>query len=933
MPLETTPIQPLAAAPIQAPPMPSISNSFSPTTVALTKALGLAESGGKYNAPDNTGDNAHSHGAYQMTPGFLQEWAPKIGVQYRAGMKLTPQQQDEIAGNAVQTMATKGDPNHPHLGALTPAQIASAWNTGDPNAYLNPEYGKNNTYGSTANYVDKVSQLYNQEAAKNPKPITGDPKGQTANISNYGTTDWKTAIEGIGLGGIGLLLGQGANALKESLPTVGTLAGSRFGPVGAIVGSQAGQGLENLLGGSDKGGSGGGNQPPASSPGLVTPGGNNPNLDFSTQVQESSKASKLVQDAINESLGGTVANRNFSQSSNGKEAVNTAAQFGLIKPDENGFITYDQEKAKQVEGELGNALDSQIKAQDAPASVASVLNYGGRYIGSDRFATASDRQDAARVMQEEVAAQGVGNNGNLSLSQMREAQKQHYAAAKNGYRGGRTSAQILAHKALGDAYGRVIRDNLPDKEVYDRVKKMQQNLINTHEVGKRLQGRRAPKHVHPVWEAVLRRAALAAETYVGDVLGGPVGSVVGAVAGDYLNGKLNKHFSRNIFETKGMKAAMDVLEDTRPKEYEKILDALKKKGVKIPRDPDRRPNDMATLVKDVAKDMPQFQGKNKTITTKGLVQLPSKNTNAKQDDSSPTPAWADQEISQNTTPTQSARLVSDINYDHGVKGAQNISEMGNVAAGKVFQELYDHYMQLGDRENLNAIETLNKKYYSQGLTDNEQHSIDEEYRKISKAVTNNRTALQENMPVGGGGGAPGATLTPGEFSKAYGMNTQMVDEASDRLKNSTQLERLRDKKGVSSPFADLKPYQPPSQEGNGTTATPTSAGLIDLFKGMAKKQADMEGNVMSVDELLKGVTGDDRMSAIDEMMKHGSTRSAATEKLTSTELMDSIRRAGFTKPIQVRKRPDGSYEVIDGLNRLAIAKALGIENIPIKVVD
>lgn len=1066
MPPETTPMQPLAAASIPTPPKPSIAHSFLPSTVALTKAIGIAESGGKYSASDNTGDNANSHGAYQMTPGFLQQWAPKAGVQYQQGMKLTPQQQDEVAGNAVQTMMTTGDPNHPHLGKLTPAQVVSTWNTGNPDAYLDPEYGKNNTYGSTANYVDKVSQLYNKEAAKNPKPITGDSGvGQTANISNNNEAapDWKMALEGLGLGGLGWVIGQGASALRDSLPTVGALVGSRFGPAGSVIGSQAGQGLESLFGG---GSNNGGGQPPTGSGNMTTQPQEGNNEDFSQQVQQSSLSSKLVQDAINESLGGTVANRTFSQSSNGKAAVNTAAMFGLIKPDENGNLMYDEGKSKQVEGELGNALDKQIEAQDKKTSVASVLNYGGQYISNDRFSTAADRQDASKRMQEEVAARGVGNNGDMSLSDMRQAQKEHYQAAKNGYRGGRTSAQILAHKALGDAFGRVIRDNLPDAELYDRTKKMQHDLINAREVGKRLQGRRAPTHVHPIWEAVLRRAALAAETYVGDIVGGPLGGVVGAVAGDYMNGKLNKHFKQNIFESKGMKAAMDVLEDTKPKEYQKIIDSLKKRGVKIPRDPDRVPGSTMGKVKDVSKDLEQFkQGK-------GLV-----------------PPNVDTEINPKSPRGENVNANIDYQGDADLHPDKN-SAFSSEMMQNTFKRLSDWYEQTGDAENFGALKKVEKKWHQGNISRDELESINQEYQKMSLSnfSANNNNALRgltlgkqlPPKPLGeymGGNETqeassqqnphteqPGMVSNPhsplasfppkpvdtevnpqsprGETVQAnvdFNKNDQIIIPRASRqtdlqreIMNNT-FQKLKDwyKKTGNSSDADAvgkleehwqttgisvreadslqKEYEKmTSGEGLkmknaigenikknpslfiGREATPKQMAELGVNSDYAgnraysreqgplhhrsssfpefKKSKEEEGLISptkamnlpgkikirlasvknglidiidkqdsptaSVSELIWSIPDDDRLKAIDEMTRDGKSLIDATERITTTGLLKSMREKGFdpSQPIEVRKKPDGSYEVMDGLNRLAVARALGLKNIPIKVV-
>ena len=134
--------------PQQVQPTQSQGQSLDPSIVALTKAIGKTESKGKYNAP--SGDAGSPASAYQFTPGFIDKWGPSVlGSQYQKGnYNLTPAQQDQLAYGAIKTMGTTGDPGYAYLGKLTPAQIASAWNAGDPNAYQDPNYGKNNAYVS-----------------------------------------------------------------------------------------------------------------------------------------------------------------------------------------------------------------------------------------------------------------------------------------------------------------------------------------------------------------------------------------------------------------------------------------------------------------------------------------------------------------------------------------------------------------------------------------------------------------------------------------------------------------------------------------------------------------------------------------------------------------------------------------------------------------
>jgi len=51
------------------------------------------------------------------------------------------------------------------------------------------------------------------------------------------------------------------------------------------------------------------------------------------------------------------------------------------------------------------------------------------------------------------------------------------------------------------------------------------------------------------------------------------------------------------------------------------------------------------------------------------------------------------------------------------------------------------------------------------------------------------------------------------------------------------------------------------------------------------------------------------------------------------ELLASIKSNGFTVPILVNKNPDGSYTLIDGEHRIAIAKELGMTKVPAVILE
>jgi hypothetical protein len=122
---------------------------------------------------------------------------------------------------------------------------------------------------------------------------------------------------------------------------------------------------------------------------------------------------------------------------------------------------------------------------------------------------------------------------------------------------------------------------------------------------KKLEGKKAPAN-KLAWQSFLREGAKLAEIYIGDKLGGPIGAIAGSMVGDYFNGKIDRRYGKTIFETKGMKAALNILKDTKPKIYNKIIEELKKHGVEIPEEP-KKPASNAGLVKLVKKDVGELK--------------------------------------------------------------------------------------------------------------------------------------------------------------------------------------------------------------------------------------------------------------------------------------------------------------------------------------
>lgn len=415
--------------------------------------------------------------------------------------------------------------------------------------------------------------------------------------------------EAIGAGILGWGTSQLGNIAKIGLPLAGAALGGLIDPVGGeIVGGMAGEGLANVIGGG-----GDGNKPPTESASAVPAPSEQPPQDTAeAKAGESSNAARLVSDAINQSLQGTQAGRVFSQSQKGQDAIQTAAMFGLISPDQGGIMQVNKDKRQEALGVVSNLDDKAIAADGGSAPMMFAANEAGKYIGNSKLHTDEDKQMAGKRASEIIRSEGGGNlNRSVPLTTLREKLKQHNQKwGKEGYK--LPTSEILAHRAVAHAYGEAITHHLKDegsKKLHEQAMKMESHLIRTRQLDKLIQGKKAPRN-KGIWESFLRQGARAAEIYIGDRLGGPIGAIIGGIVGESFNRKLDQRFGRNIFETKGMKAALDILKDVKPKEYNDLVAALKQKGIQV-QSSGGVPTTPEGLVKDVAKD-------------EGIIGVPSK---------------------------------------------------------------------------------------------------------------------------------------------------------------------------------------------------------------------------------------------------------------------------------------------------------------------
>jgi hypothetical protein len=604
----------------QPPSLPSQASSLDPGVLALEKQIGLAESGGDYTAGDSTGDGAKSNGAFQMTPGFLENWAPKSGIQYTPGQQLTPQQQNEIAYNTIYTLGTSGDPADPSLGKLNPSQIASYWNTGDPQAYTDPTYGENNTYGSTENYVNKIMDGFNSSLGINTANAATNPTSDTSNASGSSPSlaDWI-------LGGVGAL-GAGISAAWPYISKPLTDAGVDAGIAAVTTGPEdfpgeaigAGVGLAQGIAQDFTGGTSAPSAPTDTGTTAATDTGANdlppePQANPSTKTQTTSptpsspvapapdenivasnQAAKAIVQGTQEMLQPTISGRKTLADKNGQAGIEEMGINGYIpEVDENHVADYSN-ALKQNQKDIGSVHDDiapMLAAEGSTGDVDETVNDAIKDMNMKKGYTESDREEAAKAIRAEAEKyhKNYGNGGKKVGN--RKMSTAHFDKMRSETGSGRkwdmteSNAKREAMKSLSMAARRTVEKNTKHKELYNRAMKKTQRLVQARNIMKKLDKKKVPMK-SSLLHSALKAGGKYLGTYIGDKIGGPLGAILGTMVGDYVTRATDKKFGKTIFESPAVHRGLQDLQKKAPQAYKVIAAELKKAGIAHPLDPD-----------------------------------------------------------------------------------------------------------------------------------------------------------------------------------------------------------------------------------------------------------------------------------------------------------------------------------------------------------
>jgi hypothetical protein len=195
--------------------------TLDPQAVNMAKAIRQTESGGNFTATGKSGE----YGAYQYTEPTWQKDSAAVGVNVPL-KSATPEQQNEVAYKTIKGLKDKG---------YNPGQIASIWNSGKPDAYLDPTYTGTNKYGAkydVAAYAHSVANAY--QAIKNGGSAGIDPNNPSSTANPQATGSQGGGLSVLpNLGGIGGELSKNITGRFNDLSTAATTANQ--GGVGHVA--------------------------------------------------------------------------------------------------------------------------------------------------------------------------------------------------------------------------------------------------------------------------------------------------------------------------------------------------------------------------------------------------------------------------------------------------------------------------------------------------------------------------------------------------------------------------------------------------------------------------------------------------------------------------------------------------------------------------
>ena len=599
-------------------------NSLDPQAVQLSQSIRQVESGGNFEAKGASGE----YGAYQFEPATWNKEAPSVLGSNVPLDKATPEQQNQVAYTKIKQLKDSG---------MNVGQIASTWNAGNPNAYLENHIGTNaeGVKYDTPDYAKRVAQTY--QTIKSGGQITPDISGtpNTPDTSSKGMSTLEKILYGLGgaglvAGGIALapetggasLAGEGAGlASVESALGAGEITGAGGGsalsegasgllngaknlvtnPTGTLLKAagigELGQTIvgegKKLLGIGDSSKANADEQANATAQAGAEEANQSKQNEQSQEIeqedladekasQEALQNSKTLEENYNNTLMQTASGTKLAQTPQGQMGVQGLAQSGVlptVNADTGKFETLeDQNKINEILSELDNKEQDLHTASGDMGNLDAVGAEAKMALRNDKSVPSTDWEAGDKIIDERIKGykERMGSD-NVSLG--RGGIGQVRSDGSKAYDRNASSISNKAGKALNRGANKHMLDRSSSKELVGGLHKEKEKLIHGKTILKHLDGKKAPQN-HGFLQKLLHGTGKYAALYIGDKLGGPIGAVIGDMVGKNIIKAVDKRYGKNIFEKPAVRKAMEMLRDKDPKIYGKIEKKLKQYGVK-----------------------------------------------------------------------------------------------------------------------------------------------------------------------------------------------------------------------------------------------------------------------------------------------------------------------------------------------------------------
>ncbi len=586
----------------------SSTSSLDPTIVNLAKSIRQNESGGDFQAKGKSGE----YGAYQYTPKTWASDSAKYLGQPTDLFSATPEQQNEVAYKSLADMKKSG---------MNVGQIASTWNSGDPEAYTgkfsngSPSTGINEqgVPFDVPTYAKKVAQTYQSlKGGQNSQSNQTTPLNSGQTLIEGGKP--MSGIQKLLFGGGAVALGLGSvlgapetgGASLEGLPEAGALAGEAgLGGIGSGLLSTLGKFASNPIGtglgalGVEQAGQDavgaisklfGGGQTQSSNTSSGTPQQNvtipNPNApvqeapqpqnqqseqDILNSINSSNSISKAISDIANSSQAGS----RLMQTQAGIEGTQTIGNNGFTPDIENGRMNWANahNDAGKKSAELDDIENQLHDAEGATGSISEVAQRAKKIVHETLPSTEWDEAYAQIDKDAESYQKNIGGGkdqvplGSQGVGRIRregyKAYDRNASSAKNG-----------ARKAMGSAANHHMLERTKHKDLIGGLHKEKQKLIHAQKVMQYLNGKKAPEH-KGLLPNVLKKYGDYIGIAIGDKVGGPLGAVLGSIIGHHLVRAVDKKFGQSEFNSPALKKGLEILKGKNPQVYGVVKEKLK----------------------------------------------------------------------------------------------------------------------------------------------------------------------------------------------------------------------------------------------------------------------------------------------------------------------------------------------------------------------